>query len=141
MCCDLWASSHILQNSLGAQTISQNRKGKIRQSKTKRKENDPLDQTAQLAARPAHLAHPPNRPVPPRSLSPLPCSPDQGRNRRASPPDPPRRRRGGDKEWGGWPAGPGGLAQLGHGPGGFLLFCFVFFYLFFSISANCLGTK
>ena len=57
----------------------------------------PLDQTAQLAARPAHLAHPPNRPVPPRSLSPLPCSPDQGRYRRASPPDPARRRRGGDK--------------------------------------------
>ena len=72
MCCDLWASSHILQNSLGAQTISQNRKGKIRQSKTKRTAKDPLDQTAQLAARPAHLAHPPNRPG--RSL-PFPVPP------------------------------------------------------------------
>ena len=44
---------------------------------------------------------------------------------------------------GGWPAGPGGLAQLGHGPGGvfsFLLFfvCFLFcifflLFIFFSV--------
>ena len=40
---------------------------------------------------------------------------------------------GGLREWVGWPAGPGGLAQLGHSPGGFLLsFClFVFSFVFF----------
>ena len=97
MCCDLWASYHILQNSLGAQTISQNRKGKIRQSKTKGKENDPPgpDGPARSQAGPPGPSGRPSRL--PRSLPPLPCSPDQGRNRGASPPDPPRRRRGGDK--------------------------------------------
>ena len=34
-----------------------------------------LDQTAQLAARPAHLAHPPNRPVPPGRSLPFPVPP------------------------------------------------------------------
>ena len=40
-----------------------------------------------------------------------------------------------DKGGSGWPAGPDGSAQLGHGPGGFLflffVFCFVISFLLF----------
>ena len=56
----------------------------------------PLDQTAQLAARPAHLAHPANPACSPGRSLPFPV-PRPGSEQGCVPAGPPRRRRGEDK--------------------------------------------
>ena len=92
MCCDLWASYLILQNSLGAQIISQNRKGKIRQSKKRKRKGPPW--TRRPSSQPGRPTWPirPTRPVPPVALSPS-LFPRPGSEQGRVPARPPRRHR------------------------------------------------